>query len=79
MPIGSASTQVKISAASETTIVSQQPVADHLGDRAAATPSHAEVAAQHQAIQLQYWTYIGWSRPYWARRFSASCCETTLP
>jgi hypothetical protein len=28
---------------------------------------------------FQYCTQIGRSRPYWIRRFSASCCETTLP
>jgi hypothetical protein len=30
-------------------------------------------------IHLRYCTYIGWPRPYWMRRASASSSLTTLP
>ncbi len=66
-------------AATETTMVSHKrsPMTSDTGrPYSSAIP---KLPRSTMVIQRRYWTYIGWSSPYWRRRLSASSAETPLP
>jgi hypothetical protein len=79
MPMGRPSTQVRISAATETITVSHRrsPITSVTGRRHSI--DIPKLPCTTRRIHFRYCTYIGCPRPYWIRRFCASSSVTTLP
>ncbi len=77
--MGRASAQVRMIAATETTMVSQRrsPMTSETGrPHSSAIPN---LPCTTKRIQRRYWMYTGLSSPYCWRRASASWAETKLP
>ena len=77
--MGSASTQVRISADTEITTVihRREPITSVTGRFHSIDMPKSPCTTSF--IHLRYCTYMGWPRPYWIRSACASSSLTTLP